>query len=87
MREIVQSEVKARAEAKIPGYEEGQKKYAKQYRINIHNWSYARLIENITTQASKLGIVIKEVRQPVRGSPTEKARGIAITLYNKKNQA
>ncbi|MDJ0634821.1 MAG: hypothetical protein QNJ34_16650 [Xenococcaceae cyanobacterium MO_188.B29] len=25
MREIVQSEVKARAEAKIPGYEEGQK--------------------------------------------------------------
>ena len=37
MREIVQSEVKAKAEAKIPGYEEGQKKYAKQYRINIHN--------------------------------------------------
>ena len=32
MREIVQSEVKARAEAQIPGYEEGQKKYAKQYR-------------------------------------------------------
>ena len=37
MREIVQSEIKAKAEAKIPGYEEGQKKYAKQYRINIHN--------------------------------------------------
>jgi flagellar biosynthesis/type III secretory pathway protein FliH len=43
IREIVQSEIKAKAEAKIPGYEEGQKKYAKQYRINIHNWSYGRL--------------------------------------------
>lgn len=42
MKEIVQSEIKAKAEAKIPGYEEGQKKYAKQYRINVHNWSYGR---------------------------------------------
>ncbi len=78
IREVVQSEVKARAEAKIPGYEEGQKKYAKQYRINIHNWSYGRLIENITTQASKLGIAIVEVKQPVRGSHKEKAQDIAI---------
>ena len=42
MRESIQSEIKAKAEAKIPGYEEGQKKYAKQYRINVHNWSYGR---------------------------------------------
>ena len=87
MREIVQSEIKAKAEAKIPGYEEGQKKYAKQYRINIHNWSYARLIENITTQASKLGIAISEVKQPVRGSPAEKAKDMAIALYNKNKKA
>ena len=86
MREIVQSEVKARAEAKIPGYEEGQKKYAKQYRINVHNWSYGRLIENITTQASKLGIAIKEVKQPVRGSPTEKAQNMAISGYKVVNK-
>lgn len=86
MREIVQSEIKAKAEAKIPGYEEGQKKYAKQYRINIHNWSYSRLIENITTQASKLGIAIAQIKQPVRGSPTEKAKDMAIALYNKKNK-
>lgn len=87
MREIVQSEIKAKAEAKIPGYEEGQKKYAKQYRINIHNWSYGRLIENITNQASKFGIAIAEVKQPVRGSPTEKAKDIAIALYNKNNKS
>lgn len=81
MREIVHSEIKAKAEAKIPGYEEGQKKYAKQYRINVHNWSYGRLIENITAQASKLGIAIAETKQPVRGSPTEKAREMAIQAY------
>ena len=86
IREIVQSEIKAKAEAKIPGYEEGQKKYAKQYRKNIHNWSYSRLIENITTQASKLGIAISEVKQPVRGSPTQKAKYMAIALYNKNNK-
>ena len=86
MREIVTSEIKAKAEAKIPGYEEGQKKYAKQYRINVHNWSYGRLIENITNQASKLGIAIAEVKQPVRGSPNEKAKDIAIGLHNKKNK-
>ena len=86
MREIVQSEVKARAEAKIPGYEEGQKKYAKQYRINIHNWSYGRLIENITIQASKLGIALEEVKQPVRGSPIEKAQDMAISGYKLVNK-
>ena len=58
MKEIVQSDIKAKVEAKIPGCEKGQKEYAKQYRINIHNWSYGRLIENITTQASKFGIAI-----------------------------
>lgn len=83
MREIVTSEIKAKAEAKIPGYEEGQKKYAKQYRINVHNWSYGRLIENITNQASKFGIAIAEVKQPVRGSPTEKAQDIAIAFFKK----
>ncbi|MGL6339625.1 MAG: type V CRISPR-associated protein Cas12k, partial [Waterburya sp.] len=82
--EVVQSEIRAKAEAKIPGYEEGQKKYAKQYRINIHNWSYGRLIENITAQAGKLGIAIAQIKQPVRGSPTEKALDIAIAFYNKK---
>ena len=87
MRESVQSEIKVKAEAKIPGYEEGQKKYAKQYRINIHNWSYGRLIENIATQASKLGIQVTEVKQPVRGSPTQKAQDMAISLYNKNNKA
>ena len=61
---------------------EDKLQYAKQYRINIHNWSYGRLIENITTQASKLGIAIAEVKQSVRGSPIEQAKDIAIAFYN-----
>ena len=87
MREIVQSEVKSKAEAKIPDSEEGQKKYAKQYRINIHNWSYGRLIESIKTQANKLDILIKEAKQSARGSPTEKAQEMALTSYNKNIQS
>jgi hypothetical protein len=85
MREIVQSEIQAKAEAKIPNYEEGQKKYAKQYRINIHQWSYGRLIESIKTQASKLGIAIEFGKQSVRGSPQENAQELAIAAYNSRS--
>ncbi|BAU63316.1 unknown protein [Stanieria sp. NIES-3757] len=86
IREITQAEIKAKAEAKIPGYEEGQKKYALAYRINIHNWSYGRLIENISTQANKLGIAIVEVKQPIRGSPTQKAQAMAISAHQAFNK-
>ncbi|WP_218651780.1 hypothetical protein [Nostoc sp. C052] len=32
-----------------------QQKYAKEYRISIHRWSYGRLIESIKSQAAKVG--------------------------------
>lgn len=38
MREIVQSEIQAIAEAKCPGSVEVQQKYAKHYRVNVHSW-------------------------------------------------
>ncbi len=69
IREIIQTEVQVRAEAKIPGCIEKQKEYAKKYRTNIHNWSYGRLIDNIKAQAAKAGVVIEESKQPIRGSP------------------
>ena len=78
IREIIQSEVKAKAEAKIPGYEDGQKRYAQQYRMNIHNWSYGRLIESITTQADKLGIIIKEAKQTMGFTPRKQAQNLAF---------
>ena len=84
MRELVQSEIQTRAEQKIPGYVEGQQKYAKQYRVNVHQWSYGRLIENIQVQAAKIGISIEQGQQPVGGSPQEKAKGIAIAAYHSR---
>ena len=84
MRELVQSEIQTRAEQKIPSYVEGQQKYAKQYRVNVHQWSYGRLMENIQVQAAKIGISIEQGQQPVRGSPQEKAKEMAIAAYHSR---
>ena len=86
MRELVQSEIQARAEQKIPGYIEAQKNYAKQYRVNVHEWSYGRLIDTIKAQASKDSIVIEEGEQPIRGSPQEKAKNMAIAAYHARSR-
>lgn len=82
MQEIVQSEIQAIAEEKIPGYVEGQQKYAKQYRVNVHRWSYGRLIQSIQSKAAQIGIVIEEGKHPIRGTPHDKARELALSAYN-----
>ena len=82
MREILQSEIQAIAEAKCPGYVEMQQKYAKQYRINVHSWSYGRLIQSIQSKAAQAGIMIEEGKQPIRGSPNEQAKELALSAYN-----
>lgn len=87
MREIVQSEIQALAEQKCPEFLEGQQKYAKQYRVSVHQWSYARLIDCIQTQAKKLGIAIEEGQQPVRGSPQDRAKELAIAAYHLRSKA
>ena len=81
IREIVEAEIKAKAEEKCPGFVEGQRKYAKQYRTSVHRWSYGRLIESIRSQATKLGIVIEEAKQPLTGKSEEKAKDVAIAAY------
>ncbi|MEP0751777.1 type V CRISPR-associated protein Cas12k [Trichocoleus sp. Lan] len=81
IREIVQSEIQARAEQKVPGYKEGQKEYAKQYRVSVHSWSYGRLIGSIQSQVAKAGIAVEVGQQPLQGSPQEKARDLAIAAY------
>ena len=80
MREQVQSEVQAKAEQKSDLIEV-QKQYAKQYRVSVHQWSYGRLMANIHSSAVKAGIVIEELKQPIRGSPQEKAKELAIAAY------
>lgn len=81
IREQVQSEIQAKAEQKSDLIEV-QQKYAKEYRVSIHQWSYGRLIANIHSSAAKAGIVIEDSKQPIRGSPQEKAKELAIAAYN-----
>lgn len=83
MREQVQSEIQAKAEQKSDLIEV-QQKYAKQYRVSVHQWSYGRLMANIHSSAVKAGIVIEESKQPIRGSPQEKAKELAISAYHSR---
>ena len=84
MREITQSEVQAKAEKKALGYKEGQKKYTKQYRINLHNWSYGRLIDFISQKANITEIALERARQPLKGNNYEKAKLLAIAAYKSR---
>jgi transposase len=83
IRERIQSEIKAKAEAKSD-IVEVQNKYAKEYRSSVHRWSYGRLIANIQSQANQAGIVIEEAQQPIRGSPQEQAKELAINAYQSR---
>ncbi|WP_242072085.1 hypothetical protein [Nostoc sp. FACHB-110] len=65
---------------------EVQEKYAKEYRISVHQWSYGRLIANIRSSAAKAGIVIEESKQPIRGSPEQKARKLALVAYHSRQK-
>ena len=87
IREIIQTEVKVKAEEKIPGLEGKQKEYAKKYRTNIHSWSYGRLIKNIKSQAAKAGILVEESEQPIRGSPNEQTKEIALRAYRDRSDS
>ncbi|MHC5721081.1 MAG: hypothetical protein ACYTX0_55940, partial [Nostoc sp.] len=64
------------------GSVEVQQKYAKQYRVNVHKWSYGRLIHSIQSKATQAGIVIEEGKQPVRG---RKSRSAIRWLVNHGN--
>lgn len=85
MRETIQIEIQAKAEQKCPGYVEGQKRYAKQYRATVHRWSYSRLIESIRSQALKVGIVVEQSKQPLQGTAQEKAKLVAIAAYTARS--
>jgi len=81
LREHLAAEINARAEQKSDS-KEVQNKYAKQYRISIHRWSYDRLLSTIRNQAEKAGISIEISSQPLRGTPQKKARDLALATYH-----
>ncbi|NMF64702.1 hypothetical protein DP113_03290 [Brasilonema octagenarum UFV-E1] len=85
MREQVQSEIQAKAEQKSDLIEV-QQKYAKEYRVSVHQWSYGRLISSVQSQAAKAGIVIESAIQPIRGSPHQKAKELVIAAYHSRQK-
>ncbi len=84
LREVLASEITARAKQKCPDSVEAQNKYAKEYRMRISRWSYSRLIEAIRSKAGQLGITIESGFQPVRASPQEQAKDVAIATYHSR---
>lgn len=81
IREVVQSQIQARAEERIPDSKELQRKYAKQYRINAHRWSYARLLDAIRNRANKKGLLVEEGVHTRCNSAIEQAQGVALSAY------
>ncbi|MFM7424234.1 MAG: type V CRISPR-associated protein Cas12k [Elainella sp.] len=86
LREIIQLEVQTRAEQRIPGYLEGQQRYAKEYRAAVHRWSYSRLTANIQSQAAQIGIAVETAQQTSQGTPQEKAKHLVLTAYSARGQ-
>ena len=92
VREILNSEIQAKAESKIPGCKKAQKQYAKNYRQSIHRWSYARLCDArlcdaIASKATQKGIAIECARQSSQGKPEIQARDLALAAYRNRQQA
>jgi predicted Zn-dependent protease len=84
IREVIQSEVQTKAEQKILGSVESQRQYALQYRASVHRWSYARLGQCIQNKAAQVGIVVETGKQPLTGTPQEKAKNLAIAAYQSR---
>lgn len=81
-RDLLNSEIQARAEQKCPGSVKAQKQYAKKYRQAIHQWSYNRLIQAIYSQATQLRIPVEVGFQLLKGNSQELAKNIAISSYH-----
>ena len=87
VRQILDSEIQARAEAKIPGCKKAQKLYAKNYRKDIHRWSYARLCNSISSKALNEGIPIERDRQEASVAPEIQAQELAMSAYLNRQQS
>jgi hypothetical protein len=87
IRESVESEIRARAEKKFPGLKEAQDKYAKEFRISFHQWSYGRLDTAIRSKASHVGVLIETAWQPVSGDLQDKAKDLAQAAYYTRESA
>ncbi|MBW4421089.1 MAG: type V CRISPR-associated protein Cas12k [Myxacorys californica WJT36-NPBG1] len=82
LRDLLASEIQAKAEQRCPGSVAAQNQYAKAYRQAIHRWSYNRLIDAICNQANQLGMTVETGFQPIHDNPQAQAKDIAIAAYH-----
>jgi hypothetical protein len=87
IREVVQSQIQARAELRIPDSKELQRQYAKQYRMNAHQWSYSRLLDAICNRARKKGLIVEEGIHARCDTAMEQAKGVALSAYALRSTA
>lgn len=81
LRESIQSEIEAKAELRYPGDQTKQDEYKKQYKVNVHRWSYARLINSLRDRATKVGVSIESGQQPSSGDLEYKSAQLALSAY------
>ncbi|MCS6783484.1 MAG: type V CRISPR-associated protein Cas12k, partial [Gloeomargarita sp. SKYG98] len=87
LREMVQADVQARAEKRFPDSKELQRRYAKQYRVSAHRWSYQRLLTAIRQRASLMGVPVEEGLPDVRAAPWQRALSVALSAYYQRKAA
>ncbi|MDJ0661037.1 MAG: type V CRISPR-associated protein Cas12k [Crocosphaera sp.] len=85
IREVIEAEVRARAELKYPGNKDLQQKYAQNFRSSVNQWNYNQLTQCISRAALKVGIEVTSVRQNTKGTPQQKSRQLVLN-YLKSQQ-
>ncbi len=73
-----------KAEEIYPGNKNDQQLYVKEYNRQIHNWSYKRLRDSITSKTAELRISIEFEIPPNHGSLQEKARDLIFFAYKSR---
>jgi len=81
-REVIQAQVQAKAEKRIPDSKELQKRYLKEYRVNAHRWSYNRLLSGIRNQSLKRNLLVEDGWQGHEQTIKEKALGLVMSAYH-----
>ena len=87
IREVIQAQIQARAEQRIPDSKELQRQYAKQYRMNAHRWSYGRVLDAIRNRAGKEGLIVEEGIHSHYDTAVEQAKNVTLSAYALRSSA
>jgi IS605 OrfB family transposase len=87
IREIIEAEIRARAELKYPGNKTLQKQYHKDFRCSVNQWNYNQLSQCIINSVAKVGLEIATIKQSTKGNPQQKARNLVLSYWEKQKLA